>query len=789
MAACRHPWTGWLQLVAWTFLVLAPLPSTLASWSDTDTDGYNDLWVDPNTNQYTYLADLNNQGTDADNDGATNNEEATEGTDPFNIDTDYDGITDGDELHLVKPILGVSLTNWDSDGDTISDYDEWYSFSGVTYPGGQLPSHPGASYSDYDGDGFKNPVDPYPTDPANYSPNNGVYWYGDVFGDADGDIIPNWEDYYPYNSSNFPDADSDGIADSFDPFPSDSSNYSWYNSTYWYGDVLNDSDVDGIQNWQDYYPTDPYNGGPGPDSDGDGFSDSNDPFPNDSSNYSYINSISWYGSILQDADYDGTYNWQDPEPYGPDVDGDGILNSQDPYPNDYGNYSIYNGVYWYGSVLGDSDNDGIPNWSDPEPYSVVYNYDYDGDGLLDSVDPFPYDSTNYSWVNWTSWYGYVLDDWDSDGIVNWSDSWPSDPYNGVPPDPDSDGDGLTLSQESFYGTYDHDTDCDDDGLTDYEELIVYSTGPTNAYSISQGRGWGDLYNDYQLVDATDSDADGIPDRIEVHYGMLPYDAADAAGDLDGNGVTNLAQYNAGLALNVDMALYDADGDGMTDIFEDYYWLAKNNFADAVEDADGDGVLNFEECKLLLSPQDADTFNGGHSLGDLAILMEAMLYPEGGAPTTDANSNGIYDWMDAALVGASPRFTRVAVADLDGDGMPDTWEHQYGRWRYPSVGLYVRHDDATADPDEDDVNNLAEYQLGTHPLIADSDLDGVSDGDEDADGDGLTNSEESQHGTNPHLADTDGDGISDIQEIEEGSDPTDAESNNRLLGLRIYTRLE
>ncbi len=72
---------------------------------------------------------MNAVNDDADGDGATNEEEAAEGSDPYAFDTDQDGISDGDELNIVRPLLPyVSLTNWDSNGDFISDYDEWYGF-------------------------------------------------------------------------------------------------------------------------------------------------------------------------------------------------------------------------------------------------------------------------------------------------------------------------------------------------------------------------------------------------------------------------------------------------------------------------------------------------------------------------------------------------------------------------------------------------------------------------------------------------------------------------------------
>jgi hypothetical protein len=57
---------------------------------------------------------------DSDNDGLTDNEEATLGTDPLKKDTDGDGLSDGDEAH----VYGTDPLNPDSDGDGFNDGDE-----------------------------------------------------------------------------------------------------------------------------------------------------------------------------------------------------------------------------------------------------------------------------------------------------------------------------------------------------------------------------------------------------------------------------------------------------------------------------------------------------------------------------------------------------------------------------------------------------------------------------------------------------------------------------------------
>lgn len=1111
----RRAWILHGYLLAMLFL--PPFPLAHSSWSDVDGDGTLDAWTDQN-NATQSLAQLNAQSADIDSDGAYNEEEMARGSDPLDYDTDDDGLNDGDELHLAIEQAGktYSLTTWDSNGDGVSDFDDFYSCFSVPYPGGQLPNFPSASYSDYDGDGIKNPFDSYPADPtnndadndglddnvdpvlgdasntspynsvawgadargdadtdgtlnfwdiypndstngssdsdgdgidntsdpfpsdySNYSSLNGINWNGDVSGDADGDTVQNYADQWPYDASNgtggggggnpndsdsdgisndldpapgdtnnyssangynwygspledadndatrnfddpypydqfdnLPDFDNDGWANAADPFPKDVSNFSGFNQTAWGSALFNDDDSDGTSNWQDLYPSDPYDGNP--DYDSDGIPNGSDPYPTDTSNFSSVNQTAWGTNVLGDADNDGTWNWQDASPYsiptGPidsdndslddtidpsptdasnyssynstawggdvfgdadtdgvqnfwdqwpndanngavtsiDSDGDGIPDSSDPAPQDSANYSTYNWQAWYSSALNDDDNDGTTNFNDPQPAANINNNNVDGDSYDDSIDPAPGDANNYSWYNYTAWYSDALNDADTDGVQNYWDQWPSDSTNGnsnydsdgdgfpdisdpapgdinnystfngqswnsnaladndfdgtanfydyqpygdsnsdsdsdgivdtsdpapgdlnnfssfnnqtwpsgalddadldtiqnffdtTPygePPVDNDGDGLFSNDEATWGTSDSNRDSDDDGLTDGEEVHIFSTNPANAHTRSQTLGLGDLYSDWELVNLTDSDSDGIPDRIEQHYGLKPNWALDALLDRDNNGVNNITQYLGGVALDANLSTYDADGDGMTDVFEDGYQLAKNNSADAVLDADSDGVLNYEEQLLLTSPQHADTLQQG-GLGDLQVLMLSVHYPDGSTPPADDTTppNGIPDWADAVKEQPTApdyyHFTRLAADDLDDDGMPDAWEHQYGRWKFATNGLQIRFDDAEGDADSDGLPNLFEYLLGTSPLAGDTDGNNVSDANEDSDGDGLTNAQELALGTSAVNADTDGDGVSDGVEMTEGTDPKDASSNSlTLVALRFISPVE
>lgn len=91
-----------------------------------------------------------------------------------------------------------------------------------------------------------------------------------------------------------------------------------------------------------------------------------------------------------------------------------------------------------------------------------------------------------------------------------------------------------------------------------------------------------------------------------------------------------------------------------------------------------------------------------------------------------------------------------------------------------------------DSDRDGLLDSLEAQLGTNPLLADTDGDGLADGGDglvpvgaiaggvDSNGDGFADGEQA-FATDPLLPDTDGDGLDDGLEVSNASDPLDANS--------------
>ncbi len=113
-------------------------------------------------------------------------------------------------------------------------------------------------------------------------------------------------------------------------------------------------------------------------------------------------------------------------------------------------------------------------------------------------------------------------------------------------------------------------------------------------------------------------------------------------------------------------------------------------------------------------------------------------------------------------------------DQDNDGLPARYEADH--FLSDSNGS-----DASADPDGDSLTTLQEYQLGTHPLKADTDGDGLNDNLEtssnpllaDTDGDGISDAEEQNSGLgiSASMADSDNDGDSDSWELAVGTSPS------------------
>lgn len=141
----------------------------------------------------------------------------------------------------------------------------------------------------------------------------------------------------------------------------------------------------------------------------------------------------------------------------------------------------------------------------------------------------------------------------------------------------------------------------------------------------------------------DSDGDGISDRCESQFGWDALDPNDvrALVDTDNDGLADIWECEFG----TDPFNPDTDGDGLPDGYEVYVTLTNplspdsdgNGIPDGQEDADGDGLSNFEEYNLGSDPSRWDSDGDGTSDGDECA--------QGSDPTDASDSGQPYDPAD------------------------------------------------------------------------------------------------------------------------------------------------
>jgi len=487
------------------------------------------------------------------------------------------------------------------------------------------------------------------------------------------------------------------------------------------------------------------------------------------------------GEGLLDTDGDGISDLDENYVYGtdlnnPDTDGDGlpdgweISKGLDPTDNGSGKeLDATTPVQNQGQNVPGFPNGSEGKYGDPDADGLVNIDEFNAKTVLgsslDPRDPDTDDDGMYDgWEMEYRTYSSILGRW----TLNATD--PTDA------ELDPDIDGLTNLQEFLAGTNTNILDTDDDGISDYKEVLFHLTNPNS----------------------NDTDADGLPDLWETDYGLNASDANDAHQDDDGDGLTNKEEYElrlvygnwtnpSGLDKDGDGIPdgFDTDGDGMPDGWEVQNKLHPLDEKDADEDKDRDGadlngngilesaeyftnLMEYEVSKWFgkaTDPSDNDTDDDGLTDGEeiygWGIIVNSQASWVNSNPLLkDTDSDGISDLLENRLF-----FTNASLADTDSDALSDFHEVYYTH----TFDNYTYKTNATdRDTDGDLLDDKEEVKFGLDGYITNAT-------NPDSDGDDLTDGEETlfaprpfQSFCDPLKEDTDGDGMTDGWEIRVGN---------------------
>jgi hypothetical protein len=319
---------------------------------------------------------------------------------------------------------------------------------------------------------------------------------------------------------------------------------------------------------------------------------------------------------------------------------------------------------------------------------------------------------------------------------------------------DTDGDGISDTDETKLGTNPKDADTDDDGVIDGNEV--------DRDKDTDGDG---------LINALDpdSDDDGLFDGTELGKNCSN-PATDVARGLcrpDANPATTTSPVNPDSdGGSVRDGSEDANLNGAVDPGEADPTSGHGGDDAAIKDTDGDGLSDALEATLRSNPADVDSDDDG--------------VPDGQEPNPSADADG-------------DQLVDVLDVDSDDDGLLDGTELGKtctGAGTNAALGHCVADADPTTktsavNPDTDyggvtdgneDVNLNGAYASATetNPIAGKGADDGTLTG-RDADGDGLSDALEATLGTDPHDADSDDDGLLDGLE----PNPSDDQDGDNL----------
>jgi hypothetical protein len=423
---------------------------------------------------------------------------------------------------------------------------------------------------------------------------------------------------------------------------------------------------------------------------------------------------------------------------------------------------VYNLGYGTDPLEEDSDNDEVTDGDEAYAHGTdPLAIDTDGDGLTDgweashSSNPLSTDTDGDTLPDgWEATYG-----------------WPLTVFND--PGADPDGDGLNNAQEAVFGTNPEKPDTDDDELGDGDEcsFVQITDGGLDSFDVSGGIPLFEAVTVASLSSGCTNVAlpfpvtfDGLTmTGLSVNLKGIIGLFGDGQSGLGSGGrssnldlrTADLADYGSGLvvaglwdnlyvyrASNSSVTLSDISTNGHRYCVVDYKnmrvnFTTTNNLA-SFQIVFTEGLTNRVSVlyRLALGNGDGRTATLGilsashaiqYSYNTNSVAPGLELTYRIGTDTDplagDTDSDGLSDRDEIVLWQTDP-----FVADTDGDLWLDGWEAQ----NYdPGTGAFAPRvlDAWDADPDNDGLTNVEEFDNGTNPARPDTDNDLQPDGAE------------------------------------------------------------
>ncbi|MHA1347815.1 MAG: hypothetical protein ACTSVO_02325 [Candidatus Heimdallarchaeaceae archaeon] len=363
-----------------------------------------------------------------------------------------------------------------------------------------------------------------------------------------------------------------------------------------------------------------------------------DPYTNKTWNAEVLTNVYYIQGIAYDLDNDGKKEVIQHTSYGINVFSVGLeleeVFSYSSGGNFYGtpavadidgdNYPeiiITNSIYVYILEHDGQLKERIDNWLPFSDQNSPLIYDIDNDKEVEIIRLsergliFIEETNDYGLAPWIDIFGSSTHttnfDLDNDGLWDYEEEILGTNMSNNDSDGDTVSDGDEINQYMLDPLVsDIDSDTDEDGISNIEEIDIYQSNVENPDTDFDGLNDWDEINVYNTnLLSSDTDEDGLSDDYEVLYEFLdPNNPDDAHQDYDEDNLDNIDERSWGC----DPANPDTDEDGLLDGDEIKRYFTNPLLSDAEADYDGDGLTNVEEVDIYnTDPSTPDTDGDGY----------------------------------------------------------------------------------------------------------------------------------------------------------------------------------